>query len=289
MNLYRKVLAGSLFVFTTIVFTGALVRLSDSGLGCEDWPQCSTDQLIPAWSFHSWVEFGNRLYSGIVALVALGLVWATHKLDVESKMLGRLSWLVLLGTTAQVLVGAITVKSDLNPLPVTVHFLLSMILIWALLLMLRTVSGPTGHAAAPPFLRRGAVLLALWATVVLTTGTIVTGTGPHGGDSRADRLRFDIQTVARIHSATVWILLAGFVVFALMAHQMLGPSDPRTSSLRFVLAAIVVQGGIGYLQYALGVPAGLVLAHVVGSVMVWSAVVWVSLMFSQTSWFRYAR
>lgn len=286
---YRKVLGISLFAFTTIVFTGALVRLSDSGLGCEDWPQCSSDELIPAWSFHAWIEFGNRLYSGLIGFVAVGLVWATHQLGQEWKSLRPLAWGVLTGTAAQVLVGAVTVKTDLNPFPVTVHFLLSMVLIWLILMMWARVQPAAGSQDAPDSLRKASIGLGLWATLVLTTGTLVTGTGPNGGDIRADRLDFDIQTIARIHSVAVWILLAGFITFAVLAHRVMPADDPRLSSLRIVIGLIVAQGGIGYWQYAQGVPPALVLAHVVGSVMVWCGVIWIGLLFYRSPWFRYTQ
>lgn len=286
---YRKVLGVSLFAFTTIVFTGALVRLSDSGLGCEDWPQCSSDELIPAWSFHAWIEFGNRLYSGLIGFVAVGLVGATHRLGQEWKSLRPLAWGVLAGTVAQVLVGAVTVKTDLNPFPVTVHFLLSMVLIWLILMMWARVQPATGSQDAPDSLRKASIGLGLWATLVLTTGTLVTGTGPNGGDSRADRLDLDIQTIARIHSVTVWILLAGVITFAVSAHRVMPIDDPRLSKLRIVLGLIVAQGGIGYWQYAQGVPPELVLAHVVGSVMVWCGVIWIGLLFYRSPWFRHTQ
>lgn len=287
MKQYRKVLGVSLFAFTTIVLTGALVRLSDSGLGCEDWPQCSEDELIPAWSFHSWVEFGNRLYSGLIGVVAIGLVWATYKLGPDGRSFRPWAWGVAAGTVGQILLGAVTVKTDLNPYSVTSHFLLSMVLIWILLLMWARASPSVGTQDAPPLLRKASIALGLWATLVLTTGTLVTGTGPNGGDSRADRLDFDIQTIARIHSSTVWLLLAGFVVFAVAAHRRMPANDPRLRGLRLVLILIVAQGGIGYWQYARGVPPELVLAHVVGSVMVWCGVVWIGLAFYRTPWFRF--
>ncbi len=287
MSQYRKVLAASIFAFTTIVFTGALVRLTDSGLGCEDWPKCSSDELIPAWAFHTWIEFGNRLYSGLIGLVAILLVWATYRLQSQWKSLRPWAWGVLAGTVGQILLGAVTVRTDLNPFSVTSHFLLSMVLIWILLVMWSRTSNPIGAADAPLILRKASVGLGIWATAVLTTGTLVTGTGPNGGDSRADRLDFDIQTIARIHSVTVWLLLAGFVVFAIAAHRSMPADDPRLFRLRLVLALIVIQGGIGYWQYAVGVPPSLVLAHVVGSVMVWCGVVWIVLAFYRSPWIRY--
>lgn len=287
ITLYRKVLGVALFAFTTIVLTGALVRLSDSGLGCEDWPKCSADEFVPEWAFHSWVEFGNRLYSGLIGFVAIGLVWATYKRGEPAIGLRRSAWAVLIGTVAQVIVGAVTVKTDLNPFSVTIHFLLSMAIIWVLIDMWVKTSPPPEPPEVPRAIARAAIGLALWATLVLTTGTIVTGTGPNGGDTRADRLAFDIQTVARVHSVTVWILLAGFLWLAWRAHSSLGANHWSTRPLRIVLILITVQGGIGYLQYALGVPPALVFAHVVGSVFVWCGIAWVCLALTRTSWMRY--
>lgn len=289
MTRYRRVLAVALFGFTAIVISGALVRLTSSGLGCEDWPQCSEDELVPEWAFHSWVEFGNRLFSGVIGLGALALVWATRRFG--DKELMPWAWGVLAGTVAQVIVGAITVKTELNPYSVTIHFLLSMALIWGLLVMWVRTSPQLGdesdRSQTPSQLRSSSTVLGIWASVVLLTGTIVTGTGPNGGDTRADRLSLDIQSVAQLHSVTVWILLAGFLWVTWQAHRLLESGDPRTAWLRAVLALILAQGGVGYLQYALGVPAWLVLIHVIGSLAIWCSVVWLSLVFNTSRSLRY--
>jgi cytochrome c oxidase assembly protein subunit 15 len=108
------------------------------------------------------------------------------------------------------------------------------------------------------------------AGAVLVTGTLVTGSGPHGGDEAADRLPFAVTTVARVHSATVWIFLV--LVLLLLRRVVRGDAGPDTVARgRVLVAAIVAQGALGYLQYAAGVPEAMVLAHVLGSVLVWMA------------------
>ncbi|HJR24178.1 MAG TPA: hypothetical protein VJ804_01805, partial [Acidimicrobiales bacterium] len=125
-------------------------------------------------------------------------------------------------------------------------------------------------AGTPTVLRASQLLVALTA-VVLVTGTLVTGSGPHGGDEAADRLPFAVRTVVPLHSGAVWLLL--FATLVVLARAEHGDVDPRAVGRgRVLLAAIGVQGGIGYLQYFTDVPEGLVGLHVLGSVLVWVAV-----------------
>lgn len=268
-----------------IVFSGAAVRLTEAGLGCEDWPTCNEDQFLPEWQLHGLIEFGNRVISGFVAVSAIAVLVAAYRRLPRRGDLLRYAWLVVAGTAAQVVLGGITVLLDLHPIIVSVHFLLSMGLLAAAQLLWfhsRTdntaradnTAGAGGHAA------RGLIRVQLvLASMVLATGTVVTGTGPHSGDSRADRLGFELETVVRIHSLTVWLTLALLVWLAVRLAR--GPQVPSASAggtgfpdpftvVRWMLGAVVVQGAIGYTQFALGVPALLVEVHIIGAVVVWS-------------------
>ncbi|MEM8926122.1 MAG: COX15/CtaA family protein [Actinomycetota bacterium] len=265
---YRRIVVVAWFTFAAIVITGTAVRLTQSGLGCEDWPGCSEERFVPEWTFHGWVEFGNRILSAIVALPAAAALIAAYRRTPRRPDLIRWSWglLPLVGLNGAV--GAITVKVELHPLFVGLHFLLSMVLLWNVtVLYVRATHGP-GPATTPlarSVVRHGRAMVAL-AVAVLVTGTLVTGTGPNSGDSRAERLQFALDDITRVHSLTVWTFLAVTVALAVRLARTgrTGPWTPR------LIAATVVQGGIGYLQFAMGVPPLLVELHVIGSMVVWT-------------------
>jgi cytochrome c oxidase assembly protein subunit 15 len=276
-----------------IVASGAAVRLTDAGLGCEDWPTCNEGDLFPEAELHGMVEFGNRLISLLVAVSAVAVVVAARRRQPRRQDLDRLAWAVLGGTVAQVVLGGITVLTDLHPIVVSVHFLLSMVLLFAAQsLWLRAGPPPrpiadTAAATTGAFDRVGALTgPLLWlAAVVLLLGTIVTGTGPNSGDSMADRLNFELESVARIHSTSVWIFIFVSLVTALRAAPLRGSrSEAATrpfTALQVLLFVSVAQGVLGYVQYGLGVPPLLVELHVIGSIAVWTATIHV---FWSTRW-----
>jgi len=259
-----------------IVLTGAGVRLSQSGLGCSDWPACTEDRLVPAWGLHAWVEFGNRLLTFAVSAAVAGAVLAAHRRRPRRRDLILWAWGLVAGVMAQIVVGGVSVLLELQPLSVATHFLLSMVLLWnSVVLWVRANSGPApARPVFPSSILNHSRAMVAAATLVLVTGTVVTGAGPHSGDSRAERLQIALVTAARIHSATVWLLVAVTVALALRLSR-LGPDPRRTIGagprrlVTFLMAAIAAQGAVGYTQYALGVPAALVEVHVLGSVIVW--------------------
>ncbi|MGH1493782.1 MAG: COX15/CtaA family protein, partial [Acidimicrobiales bacterium] len=225
-----------------------------------------------------------------VAVSAIVVLVAAYRLVSRRADLIRYAWMVVAGTLTQVVLGGITVLLDLHPVVVGVHFLLSMGLLAASEMLWiasgtetgKPVSGisGSGQPGLGRWLIRSQMVL---ATVVLFTGTIVTGTGPNSGDSRADRLDFELESVARIHAVTVWLLLALLVVIALRLTGRLGgeaspgarPSQgPRYKNpfdvVQWMLGVVVLQGAIGYTQFALGVPPLLVELHIMGAVAVWS-------------------
>jgi len=217
---------------------------------------------------HGLIEFGNRVISGFVALSAVIAVVAAYRLRPQRPELTRLAWGLVAGTLAQVVLGGITVLADLHPIVVSVHFLVSMVLLWnAQTLWVRAgeLHPVTRTRADWP-----ARLQLTMAAVVLLTGTIVTGTGPNSGDSRADRLNFELETVARIHSVCVWLLIATVIFLAVRIVRQGGQQTRSFAAARWLVLAIVAQGALGYTQFALGVPGALVEAHVFGAIVVWS-------------------
>lgn len=300
---YQGVVLGVGFLLMLIVLTGAAVRLAEAGLGCEDWPNCNAGELAPGASVPGWIEFGNRMLSGLVGLACLAAVWGAYKRLPRRRDLILLSWGLVLGSAAQVLLGRFIIELDLHPIAVGGHFLLSMLMLWnVVVLWIRsgTASVPVTEARVGPRLIAHGRLLAILAFVILVLGVAVTGTGPHSGDVQAERLPFDFTTIARTHSASVWLFLAVLVAFAMSVmggRAVTGPNPglsvddggkaaPNGSAhhglpvqwgramttdrlVRWLMMAVVAQGAVGYTQYLTGLPRLLVEVHILGSIVVW--------------------
>lgn len=271
---YRIVTAAALVALTAIVVSGAAVRLTDSGMGCPTWPSCEDGSLVPRGTTggHGWIEFVNRLFTGGVSVaVALAVLGARRRVPRRADLV-RWSWGLVAGVFAQVLLGGLVVLLDVAPVAVAGHYLLSAALVWNAVVLHHRASEPDGPRrprATPLLLRRSQVVVAL-AGLVLVTGTFVTGSGPHSGDEAADRLPFAVTTVTRVHSVAVWAFLAA----VLLVLNQLRRGDAAADVMgrgRLLAGVIVAQGGLGYVQYFAGVPAVLVGAHVLGSVLVWIA------------------
>ncbi|MEE2682807.1 MAG: COX15/CtaA family protein [Actinomycetota bacterium] len=289
---YSKVTRMSLLLLAFIIITGAAVRLSGSGLGCSDWPTCENDQFVAEVDdIHAMVEFINRVITGFVALAVMIAVLGSIFRVPRRRDLTYLSIGLVAGVLVQILVGALVVREHLPPGLVIAHFLISMLLVWnAVELDYRSRSPDrlrksTSHG----LLERLASLLVFCAAVVLVTGTIVTGSGPHSGaesqqtkkaleasgidvsqlsisELEVERLPFDVPFVARVHGVSMIIFLSVMLLIILLIKKAHGSSLPAAQNL---LVAAVVQGAIGYLQYFSDVPALLVGFHVAGATLVW--------------------
>jgi cytochrome c oxidase assembly protein subunit 15 len=271
---YRVLTALALVALVAIVVTGAAVRLTDSGMGCSTWPACDEGSLVPRGETgaNGWIEFLNRVFTGVVS-VAVGLaVLGARRRAPHRPDLVRLAWGLVAGVFAQALLGGLVVFLHVTPVAVAGHYLLSAVLVANAVVLHHRAGEAEGdrRTRATPALRRGAWAVVGLAGLVLVTGTLVTGSGPHSGDEAADRLPFAVVTVARVHSLTVWALLAVVVVVLWRAHA--GDADEAALGRgRQLTAAILAQGALGYVQYAAGVPEAMVAAHVLGSVLVWVA------------------
>jgi cytochrome c oxidase assembly protein subunit 15 len=271
---YHRVTLFALVCLVAIVVTGAAVRLTGSGLGCTDWPNCEEGRLIAPLELHPMVEFVNRVFTG---LVSLAVILAVLGALVRRPRRRDLTWLaagLVVGVIGQIVLGGITVLTDLHPAAVQGHFVLSVLLVWdATVLHHRSgeeIGGPYG-ATVPRAVRRLALALVVLTFAVVVTGTIVTGSGPHGGDETARRFGYAIGDVARVHGISVVVLLGTTLALVWLARRA-GAWAPMSRSLGVLLWVIVAQGTIGYAQYFSGVPAGLVLLHVAGSILVFIAV-----------------
>jgi cytochrome c oxidase assembly protein subunit 15 len=269
---YGRITLLVLFAVGFIIVTGASVRLTGSGLGCSEWPTCEKGQLVAELEAHQMIEFGNRLITGVVSVAVILAVLGSLVRDPRRRDLTWWSLGLVAGIMAQAVLGGISVKMELAPAFISAHFLLSIVLVWNAMVLHNRANQPEGHpvAAVGPFeVRTGRLLVAL-ACLVLVTGTLVTGTGPHSGDERSHRYDFaSIADVVRVHSSTVWVFLA-VALFLVWRLTRTGSRDIEQRA-RLLVAAIIFQGALGYAQYASGVPPYLVIVHVLGSVLVFIA------------------
>ena len=260
-----------------IVFTGGIVRVSGSGLGCSDWPTCDGSNIAPiagagdhaAWQ--GYVEFGNRLLSAPVLLAALLVWWLVRRSGPHPAVVRRLALLLPLGVLGQIVLGGVTVLTGLSPATVAGHFLVSMVLIAAAAGVYELVGEPDGEPPAARGVQHAMTAIIVVSMVVLFLGTLVTGTGPHGGDLNAPRFGFDLRVMAIAHADAVWLLL-GLTTATVAVTWRTGPPRFRRT-LRLLLVIQFLQGGLGYLQYWLGVPPTLVSFHIVGATVMWTIAV----------------
>jgi heme a synthase len=247
-----------------IVVTGAAVRLTGSGLGCPTWPRCSDASYVAhdELGIHGVIEFGNRTLTFVLAAVAVLCYLAA--LGARHRRATRLSLVVGLGIPLQAVIGGITVLTDLNPWIVAGHFLLSMAIIMVCVALLDELRSPD-RGAAPPLPRAlaWATLAAGW--VVLYLGTVVTGAGPHAGDTESPRNGLAPSTISHVHAIAVYVLVALTVV--LLAVAVRGGHRWLATVTGLVLVIELLQGVLGWVQYWLDLPVGLVALHMLGAAL----------------------
>lgn len=288
---YRRVTVVALVLVVFIVVTGAGVRLTGSGLGCTDWPNC-TDQRFVAdrGDVHAMVEFVNRLITGLVSVAVVLAVLGSLRRAPRRRDLIWLSGGLVAGVLAQIGLGAIVVLSDLNPWWVQGHFVVSMVLVLDAAVLTHRAGLPDHQvvrpAVTPALLRWGRSLVGL-AVVVIATGTLVTGSGPHSGHNEAEagataaeklaaardvrRLPIAVHDAARIHGIAMVVFLA-VTIWVLVQVRRHGIAEPVQRGATALLTVLVLQGAVGYTQYFTGVPPLLVGLHVLGASLVWVAV-----------------
>ena len=263
-----------------IVVTGGAVRLTGSGLGCPTWPECTPGSYFPVENqvegvFHSWIEFGNRLLTFVLVLFALATVIAvvrSGRKDLRILAAGQ-----FLGIFGQGVLGGITVLTNLNPLTVAAHFLLSIILIAGATSLYSRRKRASVKTQVSAGLNRYSKFHILWAALVIALGTIVTAVGPHAGDRDVPRLDLKIQEITRMHSISVYVL----ILFSIAYYRRKDISALTKRRLRIFFGISLAQGVLGYIQYFLGVPELLVGLHILGSTLVWIAAwqIWLSVQF----------
>lgn len=250
---------GSLAGNMGLIVTGALVRLTESGLGCPTWPKCTAESFTPTSDFgiHGVIEFGNRLLTFVLIALAIGTFVAAMRVRDAGRPrsdLRRLAFVAGTGVPLQAIIGGITVLTQLNPYVVGLHLIVSVAMIVVLVLLVRRAR----RLSTRPVGALGGSLVRLsFALVMLSVvlGVLVTGSAPHSGDADAIRTGFDVETVAKIHAWTVWVLMAALVGAWWVT---------RARQVGWVIVVALLQGLVGYLQYFNGLPVWIVTLHMIG-------------------------
>lgn len=257
-----------------LIVTGGLVRVTQSGLGCSTWPQCEPGSYVPhpEAGAHAFIEFGNRLLTFVLVAVAIGtLVAAWRARDSRGRPRKRLRVLALCaaaGIPAQAVIGGFSVLTGLNPWVVGAHLLPSIALIVVSVAMLHEAHALTPDVRASILARRVALGVFVLGMVAMVLGAVVTGAGPNSGDGGAARNGLNLEVVARVHSLSVWALIAGTVVLLVLARGTV-----KTWRAAIVVVVVeIMQGIIGYAQYFLSLPPWLVVAHMSGTALFTAAV-----------------
>lgn len=249
---------------TTIIATGGAVRLTGSGLGCPTWPTCTADSLVPTeeLTYHSLIEFGNRLMTGVVGIVALILFILVWRIRAERRDLFTLSFIVGAGIVAQAIVGGITVWTGLNPFIVGFHYVSSLLLVCvaaAFLARMDSAPGPRERAVPGWYLALAHATSAVLA-ISIVFGVLTTGAGPHSGDAAAGRNGFNAELLEHVHA---W---PGYAMFALTIALVIGAATLKLPTLRWaivLLAVELVQIAVGLYQARNGLPPLAVGIHMV--------------------------
>ena len=275
LRVQRIVAAAVILTQGGIAVTGAVVRVTASGLGCPTWPQCFPGSFTPVPHaevpvVHQAVEFGNRLITFLVVLTAAAAVIVVTGARRRREVLVY-AWLMPASTVLQAVIGGVTVLTGLLWWTVAIHLIASMLVVWLAVLLYVKIGEPDASVPerreAHP-LRRLTALVGVVLAAVLVTGTMVTGAGPHAGDKSIDRpvprLQVEITTLVHLHST----LLVAYL--ALVVGLGFGLRATRASAglmRRFgvLVALVVAQGALGAVQFATGVPAVLVAFHVAGA------------------------
>ncbi len=276
----KRLAVALLIANVVIVVTGGAVRLTSSGLGCPTWPRCTDSSFVVhgALGVHGVIEFGNRMLTAVLALVAITAWVAALRLRPRRSSLVRLTTVLALGIPAQALLGGVTVLTDLNPWIVAGHLLLSLALVSLSVVLVARVD-ESDRPATPTAPRPVAALV--WATfavtwIVLYLGTVVTGSGPHAGDTDAPRTGLDPGSVSQLHADFVF-LLVGLTLGAALALRAVGAPERTQRAGRWLLAVEIGQGTVGFTQYFTDLPIVLVGLHVLGAALVSAAATWLVL------------
>ena len=271
---FRWAAAAALFALFLVVVTGATVRLTGSGLGCENWPRCG-ETVFPEKDFHAYVEFGNRVVGFAVGLTALVAAAAAWRAGVRGRLFAAALGLPLL-VLAQGILGGITVMFELHPLIVMGHFLLSLAAVALAIVVLlgadRLARGPREAAFLTRWNPRLALVLLPVALVVVVTGAFVTAAGPHSGGEEIKRIG-SLEDAIYVHVRATAVFGVAFLVLVAALLRRRDGARAASAVAVGVLALLVLQMVVGEIQWRNQLPWWLVLAHVLLATAVWGGVV----------------
>ena len=277
---FRRLAVIATALLAAIVVSGAAVRLTSSGLGCPTWPRCTAQSFVAASGFHKQIEFYNRVLSSLVGVVVGATALAALLRRPRRRDLTLLAWSLVAGFVAQAVIGGLSVVYGLAPGWVMAHFLVSMVLLFAALVLVHRADADWPPVTAPvrAELRALTTTLVVTASLVLVLGTITTGTGPHAGDStkRVPRFGLPLERVTQLHADSA-LLLTGLVIATLFAVRLTDTTVVVRRRAAWLAAAVLVQVAIGYVQYFLNLPPSVVGMHVAGATALWCAAVWLAL------------
>jgi len=276
-SLRAQKLIAALVILTQggIAVTGAIVRVTASGLGCPTWPQCFPGSFVPVAHaevprIHQAVEFGNRMITFAVVITAVAAVLAVTRAHRRREVLVY-AWLMPASTVVQAVIGGITVRTGLLWWTVAIHLLASMTMVWLAVLLYVKIGEPDAGAPrllVPKALRGLTFAAAAVLATVLVTGTLVTAAGPHAGDKSVERpvarLHVEITTLVHAHSSLLWIYLSLLVGLGFGLAAVTAP-PPVRKRLYVLIALVCAQALVGVVQFFTGVPATLVAVHVAGA------------------------
>ena len=269
----RRISLANLIAQSGIIVTGAIVRLTGSGLGCPTWPDCTPGSLIPVAGqvegFHKYIEFGNRTLTFLVLAISIALF--VFSLINEKRNIILWSFLPLIGTLLQAVLGGITVLTGLNPFTVMAHFLLSIILVGISVKIYNYFNDKRVSRSLPKIVDNYVKIVTLVGFAVITLGTVTTGSGPHSGDEIAARFNLDLRVIAWLHADTV-LLFIGLIIGLLVITKLNSESNHLYKTTRTLFIICLLQGFIGYVQWFNGLPWVLVSLHVIGAVITWIAI-----------------
>jgi cytochrome c oxidase assembly protein subunit 15 len=275
-KILRRAALSAIVMTVVIIVTGGAVRLTGSGLGCDTWPKCTDDSLFatPEQGLHGAIEFGNRMLTYVLSAAVGWAIIAVRSVKPRRRGLTRLAWAQFWIVMGNAVIGGVTVWAGLNPWSVAGHFLRA-----TALPTVATVTGVRTHEGdgaprqrVPRPVRKLSWAIVAVSAVLITLGTTVTGSGKHAGDSSdVPRMPWDWAAAAHIHAIAAWVVCALAVAMWLVLRVVDAPDDTRARA-RDLLLVVLLQGVLGYVQYFTGVPELLVGAHMLGSSLMWIAV-----------------